>query len=116
MESTGGCDPVLTVNGHSYAHRKTKNTNFALLGSVNFAKPFSDPIAYGRYLARLANLISGGIILQRLGDLKKGRCSTPSQIEQGAVEPTLKGARPGDLAAVLPYRLLKGIKEMLAFP
>jgi len=113
MESTGGADPVLTVNGHSYAARKTDRTNFALLGSATFSKPFNDPIAYGRSVARLANLLSGGIILQRLGDLKKGRCSTPAGMEKWVVQPTLSSATPGDITAVLPYRFLKGIKEML---
>ncbi|MBT9161252.1 MAG: Ferredoxin--NADP reductase [Dehalococcoidia bacterium] len=113
MESTGGADPVITVNGHSYAARKTDRTNFALLGSATFSKPFNDPIAYGRSVARLANLLSGGIILQRLGDLRKGRCSTAADMEKWAVQPTLRSATPGDINAVLPYRFLKGIKEML---
>ncbi|KPJ53022.1 MAG: FAD-dependent oxidoreductase [Dehalococcoidia bacterium DG_18] len=97
MESTGGSDPVTTVNGHSYAERKTSNTNFALLVSTTFTESFRDPIAYGRDLARLANILSGGVILQRLGDL----------------QPTLKGATPGDLSFALPYRHLKSIIEML---
>jgi len=69
MESTGGSDPVITVNGHSYAERKSDNTNFALLVNTTFTEPFREPIAYGKYLARLANIISGGILVQRLGDL-----------------------------------------------
>ena len=113
MESTGGCDPVITVNGHSYADRKSNNTNFALLVSTAFTKPFREPIAYGKYLARLANILSGGVLLQRFGDLMKGRRSTPARIEQGIVEPTLKTATPGDLSFVIPYRYLKGIVEML---
>jgi uncharacterized FAD-dependent dehydrogenase len=113
MESTGGVDPVITVNGHSYAARKTDRTNFALLGSATFSKPFNDPITYGRSVARLANLLSDGVILQRLGDLKKGHCSTPAGMEKWVVQPTLKSATPGDITAVLPYRFLKGIKEML---
>ncbi|MCL0047965.1 FAD-binding protein [Dehalococcoidia bacterium] len=113
MESTGGTDPVITVNGHSYAARKTDRTNFALLGSATFSKPFNDPIAYGRSVARLANILSGGVILQRLGDLRKGRCSTLAGMEKWAVQPTLGSATPGDISAVLPYRFLKGIKEML---
>jgi uncharacterized FAD-dependent dehydrogenase len=113
MESTGGCDPVITVNGHSYAERKTKNTNFALLVSTAFTKPFNQPIAYGKYLARLANILSGGVLLQRLGDLQAGRRSTPERIEQGGVKPTLKDATPGDLSFALPYRYLTGIVEML---
>ena len=113
MESTGGSDPVTTVNGHSYAERKTSNTNFALLVSTTFTEPFRDPIAYGRDLARLANILSGGVILQRLGDLMEGRRSTRERIERGNVQPTLKGATPGDLSFALPYRHLKSIIEML---
>jgi uncharacterized FAD-dependent dehydrogenase len=113
MESTGGCDPVITVNGHSYAERKTENTNFALLVSTAFTKPFNQPIAYGRYLARLANILSGGVLLQRLGDLMEGRRSTPERIERGLVKPTLPNATPGDLSFALPYRYLTDIVEML---
>lgn len=113
METTGGCDPVITVNGHSYADRRTANTNFALLVSITFTEPFRDPIGYGKSLARLANLISGGVLVQRLGDLVEGRRTTPSRLERSIVEPTLKGATPGDLSCVLPYRFLKGIVEML---
>ncbi len=113
METTGGDDPVITVNGHSYSHRKTANTNFALLVSAKFTPPFREPIAYGRYIARLANIVSGGVIMQRWGDFSAGRRSTPASIEDGAVEPTLKSATPGDLGYVLPYRFLKDISEML---
>ena len=113
MESTGGSDPVTTVNGHSYAERKTKNTNFALLVSTTFTEPFRDPIAYGRHLAHLANILSGGVIVQRLGDLMEGRRSTPERIERGIIRPTLKSATPGDLSFALPYRHLKDIIEML---
>jgi len=113
VESTGGSDPVTTVNGHSYTDRKTNNTNFALLVSTTFTEPFRDPIAYGRYLARLANILSGGVIVQRLGDLMEGRRSTKERLERGIIQPTLKAATPGDLSFVLPYRYLKGIIEML---
>ena len=113
MESTGGCDPVITVNGHSYADRKSNNTNFALLVSTAFTEPFREPIAYGKYLARLANILSGGVLVQRLGDLMKGQRSTPARIGRGVVEPTLKTATPGDLSFVLPYRHLTGLVEML---
>ncbi|MGD9115611.1 MAG: NAD(P)/FAD-dependent oxidoreductase [Dehalococcoidia bacterium] len=113
MESTGGRDPVITVNGHSYAERKTENTNFALLVSTAFTKPFNQPIAYGRYLARLANILSGGVLLQRLGDLMEGRRSTPERIERGLTRPTLKNATPGDLSFALPYRYLTDLVEML---
>ncbi|MBI4302230.1 MAG: NAD(P)/FAD-dependent oxidoreductase [Chloroflexi bacterium] len=113
MESTAGSDPVMTVNGHSYADRRTNNSNFALLVSTNFTDPFHEPIAYGRYLARLANILSGGIMVQRLGDLLEGQRSTPARIQRGIVEPTLKSATPGDLSFVLPYRYLRDIMEML---
>ena len=113
MESTGGSDQVTTVNGYSYTDRRTNNTNFALLVSTTFTEPFRDPIAYGRYLARLANILSGGVIIQRLGDLMEGRRSTAARIKRGIVEPTLKSATPGDLSFVLPYRHLKSIIEML---
>jgi len=104
---------VVTVNGHSYANQKTGNTNFALLVSTNFTEPFKEPIAYGRYLARLANILSGGVLVQRFGDLQEGRRSTPERIKRGIVRPTLKSATPGDLSFVLPYRHLKNIVEML---
>lgn len=106
-------DAVTTVNGHSYARKKTNNTNFALLVSTMFTEPFREPITYGRYIASLSNLLSGSVIVQRLGDLKDGRRSTWSRIEHGLVTPTLKTAVPGDLSFVLPYRYLTGIKEML---
>jgi uncharacterized FAD-dependent dehydrogenase len=113
METTGGFDPVITVNGHSYAERRTDNTNFALLVSTSFTKPFREPIAYGKYLARLANILSGGVLVQRLGDLMEGRRSTPARIGRGLVQPTLKDATPGDLSFALPYRYLTDIVEML---
>lgn len=106
-------DGVTTVNGHSYAHKDTGNTNFALLVSVSFTEPFHEPITYGRYVASLANLISGNVIVQRLGDLESGRRSTGARIERGIVTPTLIDAVPGDLSFVLPYRHLSGILEML---
>jgi uncharacterized FAD-dependent dehydrogenase len=113
MEATGGADPVITVNGNSYAERKTGNTNFAILVSTTFTEPFREPIAYGKYLARLANLLSGGVLVQRLGDLMEGHRSTPERIRHSIVEPTLKAATPGDLSFALPFRHLKGIVEML---
>jgi hypothetical protein len=106
-------DGVRTVNGHSYAHKKTENTNFALLVSTSFTEPFREPITYGRYIATLSNLLSGGVIVQRLGDLHSGRRSTEGRIARGLVRPTLKSAVPGDLSFVLPYRYLAGILEML---
>jgi uncharacterized FAD-dependent dehydrogenase len=113
METTGGDDPVITVNGHSYVNHKSSNTNFALLVSTTFTEPFREPIAYGKYLARLANILSGGVLVQRLGDLLQGRRSTKVRIERGLVCPTLKSATPGDISFVLPYRHLTGIIEML---
>jgi uncharacterized FAD-dependent dehydrogenase len=113
MESTGGTDPVVTVNGHSYAGRQSDNTNFALLVSTDFTRPFNEPIAYGKYLAKLANLLGGGVLVQRLGDLLDGHRSTPERIERGRVRPTLKSAAPGDLSFALPYRHLTGLVEML---
>ncbi|MEM4649695.1 MAG: FAD-binding protein, partial [Candidatus Bathyarchaeia archaeon] len=104
---------VITVNGQSYAERKTENTNFAILVSTSFTEPFKEPIAYGKYIARLANLLSGGIIIQRLGDLMLGRRSTEERIKRSLVNPTLKAATPGDLSFALPYRYLANIKEML---
>jgi uncharacterized FAD-dependent dehydrogenase len=113
METTGGENAVITVNGHSYSHHKTDNTNFALLVSAKFTPPFREPIGYGRNIARLANIVSGGVILQRWGDLSAGHRSTPVSIEDNTVEPTLKSATPGDLAYVLPYRFLTCICEMM---
>ncbi|MCL5104483.1 MAG: FAD-dependent oxidoreductase [Armatimonadetes bacterium] len=106
-------DGVTSVNGHSYSRKKTGNTNFALLVSTSFTEPFHEPITYGRYVASLANLLSGGVIVQRLGDLESGRRSTQTRIERGLTEPTLTPAVPGDLSFVLPYRHLSGILEML---
>jgi uncharacterized FAD-dependent dehydrogenase len=104
---------VFSVNGHSYKERKTANTNFALLVSTDFTKPFHEPITYGKYIAGLANLLGGGVLIQRLGDLKMGRRSTPERIAEGSVRPTLEDATPGDLSFVLPYRHLAAITEML---
>lgn len=104
---------IWTVNGHSYAERRTNNTNFAILVSTFFTEPFDEPISYGTYIARLANFLGGGVIVQRLGDLIKGRRSTYERISKGIVEPTLKDATPGDLSFVLPYRYLSDIIEML---
>ena len=104
---------IWTVNGHSYANRKTNNTNFALLVSTTFTEPFDEPILYGRYIAELANLLGKGVIVQRLGDLRQGRRSTYERIADGAVEPTLKDATPGDLSFAMPYRYIYDIMEML---
>ncbi len=112
-ELTGGDDPVITVNGNSYTGRQTGNTNFAVLVSTTFTEPFREPIAYGKYIARLANILSGGVLVQRLGDLMQGHRSTSSRIRSSIVPPTLKSAVPGDLSFALPFRHLKGIVEML---
>jgi hypothetical protein len=106
-------EDIVTVNGHSYARKKTENTNFAILVSNTFTEPFRDPIGYGRYIARLANLLGNGVIVQRLGDLLDGRRSTPDRINRYITQPTLISAAPGDLSFVLPYRHLKSIIEML---
>jgi uncharacterized FAD-dependent dehydrogenase len=113
MESTGGSDPVITVNGVGYAQPRTRNTNFAILVSTTFTEPFHEPIAYGKYLARLANILSGGVLVQRLGDLMDGRRSTQARLQNNPIEPSLKAATPGDLSFALPYRYLKSIVEML---
>lgn len=104
---------VTTVNGHSYAERKTANTNFAILVSKSFTEPFDEPISYGQSVARLANLLADGVLVQRLGDLEQGRRSTAERIARGVVEPTLREAVPGDLGLVFPYRHLIDILEML---
>ncbi|ACL68976.1 NAD(P)/FAD-dependent oxidoreductase [Halothermothrix orenii] len=104
---------LITVNGHSHAEIKTENTNFALLVSKTFTEPFHEPITYGKNIAKLANLLGGGVLVQRLGDLLDGHRSTPERIARGIVEPTLKEATPGDLSLVLPYRHLKDIIEMI---
>ncbi len=104
---------VTTVNGHSWANKKTKNTNFALLVSNKFTEPFNEPITYGQHIGRLANMLAGGVLVQRFGDLLDGRRSTPEKIKQGTVVPTFKSATPGDLSLVLPYRHLTNIIEML---
>jgi uncharacterized FAD-dependent dehydrogenase len=104
---------IITVNGHSHAKKASDNTNFAILVSSAFTEPFDDPIAYGRYIARLANLLGGGAIIQRLGDLLAGRRSTRARIDRSLIRPTLPDATPGDLSFVFPYRHLLSIIEML---
>ncbi len=110
-ENTNG---IITVNGHSYEDpaRQTGNTNFALLVSKHFSEPFKDSNGYGESIARLSNMLGGGVIVQRFGDLIRGRRSTPDRIRDGFVTPTLK-AEPGDLSLVLPKRILDGIIEMI---
>ena len=110
-ENTNG---IITVNGHSYEDpaRQTENTNFALLVAKHFSQPFKDSNGYGESIARLSNMLGGGVIVQRFGDLVRGRRSTEKRIEEGLVTPTL-AATPGDLSLVLPKRILDGIIEMI---
>lgn len=107
-------EEVLTVNGHSYLEKKTDNTNFALLVDKRFTEPFREPIAYGKYVAWLANLLGDGILVQRVGDLLSGRRSNPKRMARSTVVPTLGEATPGDLSLVLPFRYLSDILEMLS--
>lgn len=110
-ENTNG---IVTVNGHSYEDpaQQTENTNFALLVSKHFSEPFKDSNGYGESIARLSNMLGGGVIVQRFGDLIRGRRSTVDRIKDGMVTPTLS-ATPGDLSLVLPKRILDGIIEMI---
>lgn len=110
-ENTNG---IITVNGHSYEDpsKQTKNTNFALLVTKNFSQPFKDSNGYGEAIAKLSNMLGGGVIVQRFGDLIRGRRSTQKRIEDAFITPTLK-ATPGDLALVLPKRILDDIIEMI---
>ncbi len=110
-ENTNG---IITANGHSFEdpQRQTGNTNFALLVSKRFSEPFKDSNGYGESIARLWYMLGGGVIVQRFGDLMKGRRSTQERIDEGFVTPTLK-AEPGDLSLVLPKRILDGIIEMI---
>ena len=110
-ENTNG---IITVNGHSYEDpsKQTENTNFALLVAKHFSEPFKDSNGYGESIARLSNMLGGGVIVQRFGDLIRGSRSNPKRIEEAFVTPTLK-ATPGDLSLVLPKRILDGIIEMI---
>lgn len=110
-ENTNG---IITVNGHSYEDpaKQTENTNFALLVAKHFSEPFKDSNGYGESIARLSNMLGGGVIVQRFGDLIAGRRSTPSRMQEAFITPTLN-ATPGDLSLVLPKRILDGIIEMI---
>ncbi len=110
-ENTNG---IITVNGHSYSDPSlfTENTNFALLVSSHFTEPFHESNAYGESIARLSNMLGGGVIVQRFGDLIRGQRSTPDRIASGFVRPTLQ-ATPGDLSLVIPKRQLDDIIEMI---
>ncbi len=105
---------IVTVNGHSWASKRTENTNFALLVSADFTEPFDDPIGFGESVAKLANMIGKGVIVQRLGDLQSGRRTTRERLAKSSTRPTLKKATPGDLSYCLPYRILADIVEMLS--
>ena len=110
-ENTNG---IVTVNGHSYEDKAkhTENTNFALLVNKHFSEPFKDSNGYGESIARLSNMLGGGVMVQRFGDLVRGRRSTPQRIAESFVTPTL-AATPGDLNLVIPKRILDGIIEMI---
>ncbi|MBE7049561.1 MAG: FAD-dependent oxidoreductase [Ruminococcaceae bacterium] len=110
-ENTNG---IITVNGHSYEDptKQTANTNFALLVSKHFSEPFKDSNGYGESIARLSNMLGGGVIVQRFGDLIRGKRSTPDRMNDAFITPTLN-ATPGDLSLVLPKRILDGIIEMI---
>ena len=110
-ENTNG---IITVNGHSYEDpaRQTENTNFALLVAKHFSEPFKDSNGYGESIARLSNMLGGGVIVQRFGDLIRGRRSTEKRMQEAFITPTLN-ATPGDLSLVLPKRILDGIVEMI---
>ena len=110
-ENTNG---IVTVNGHSFdaPELQSENTNFALLVAKHFSEPFKDSNGYGESIARLSNMLGGGVIVQRFGDLMRGRRSNEARIRESSVRPTLK-ATPGDLSLVLPKRILDGIIEMI---
>ena len=110
-ENTNG---IVTVNGHSYEDpsKHTENTNFALLVAKHFSEPFRDSNGYGESIAKLSNMLGGGVLVQRFGDLIRGRRSNATRIAEGFVTPTLS-ATPGDLSLVMPKRILDGIIEMI---
>ena len=110
-ENTNG---IVTVNGHSYEdkEKQTENTNFALLVSKHFTEPFNDSNSYGESIARLSNMLGGGVMVQRFGDLIRGQRSTEKRISKSFITPTLP-ATPGDLSLVMPKRILDGIIEMI---
>ncbi len=107
---------LAVVNGHAYksSEYKTDNTNFAILVSKNFTKPFTTPIAYGRKIAELSNMLCGGkILVQTFGDFRRGRRTTEERLCRNNLIPTLKDAVPGDLSLVFPHRIMVDIEEML---
>ncbi|AFS77678.1 FAD dependent pyridine nucleotide-disulfide oxidoreductase family protein [Gottschalkia acidurici 9a] len=109
-------DGLAVVNGHAYKSddMKTNNTNFALLVSKEFTEPFEEPIEYGKHIAKLGNMLSGGkILVQRYGDFKRGRRTTEERLRRNNIHHTLKDSVPGDLSLVLPYRIMKDLEEMI---
>ena len=109
-------DGLAVVNGHAYKAEKykTKNTNFAILVSKNFTKPFKEPIQYGKHIAQLSNMLCDGkILVQRFGDFVRGRRTTEERLLRNNITPTLRDAVPGDLSLVFPYRIMKAIEEMI---
>lgn len=107
---------LAVVNGHAYKSKeyKTNNTNFAILVSKNFTKPFKTPIEYGKHIAQLSNMLCGGrILVQTFGDFQRGRRTTEERLCRNNLIPTLKDAVPGDLSLVFPHRIMVDIKEML---
>ncbi len=108
-------DSLAVVNGHAYKSKdyKTNNTNFALLVSKNFTEPFKSPIEYGKYIARLGNMLSDGkVLVQTFGDFLKGRRTTNERLARNNLIPTLKDAVPGDLSLVFPHRIMVDLNEM----
>jgi uncharacterized FAD-dependent dehydrogenase len=106
---------IITANGHSYANpdKKTDNCNFAILSSINFTQPFNQPTEYAENISKLANMIgAGGVIVQRFGDLVRGRRTTETRLAKNSVVPTMK-ATPGDISLVLPHRILTNIIETI---
>ncbi len=107
---------LAVVNGHAYKSKefKTNNTNFAILVSKNFTKPFKTPIEYGKHIAQLSNMLCGGrILVQTFGDFQRGRRTTEERLCRNNLIPTLKDAIPGDLSLVFPHRIMVDIKEMI---
>jgi hypothetical protein len=111
---TENTDGIMTVNGHSFndPNLRSENTNFALLVSNRFTEPFNEPYRYGKHIASLSNMLGGGVMMQRLGDLRDGRRTNAHRMSKSFVKPTLD-ATPGDLSLVLPKRHLDNILEML---
>ena len=110
-ENTNG---IITVNGHSFDEesKKTENTNFALLVSKRFSEPFKDSTEYAESIAKLSNMLGGGVIVQRFGDLERGRRTNEKRLKSSTTRPTL-AATPGDLSLALPKRILDGVIEMI---